>query len=192
MEEEIEEVVEETSNEEIEITPLNLNEGNEENMSDEMKKIKRSKYASFLNVGTKEVPVWKRMGQGIAEMEVAYNAEEEAEKYIHQDSKTHNVTSYAPASDVTQKCYVNEPIFEYIDKKRRSRAVEDEAGTQILDVFIYDEMADGKYGAELNEAIIVVDSFSGDTIGYAVKRNGDPTEGVATLAENGTVTFTKS
>lgn len=164
-----------------------LNESEENIMSetstnqDEYKKIKRSAYASYLNTGTKTTPVFERMGQGISEMNLEYNPEEEEEKYIHQDSATHMITGYAPASDVDQKCHKNEPIFEYIDAKRRARAIESEAETQILDVFIYDKKAEGVYGAELNDAIVVINSFSGDTIGYAVKRNGDPIQGYATI-----------
>lgn len=160
----------------------------------EIKKIKRSAYASYLNTSTKASPTWIRMGQGISEMDLDYNPEEEEEKYIHQDSATHSVTSYAPASDVEQKCHENEPIFEYVDAKRRARAVEADAETQILDVFIYDKKAEGVYGAELNDAIIVINSFSGDSIGYSVKRNGDPKVGYVTISTSGstpTITFTE-
>ncbi len=183
--------VEETPNE----NDINLlNEESEEstmpNNEVEIKKIKRSAYASFLNVGTKTTKSFKRMGQGISEMNLEYNAEEESEKYIHQDSATHMITGYAPASDVEQKCYKNEDIFEYIDAKRRTRAVESDAETEVLDVFMYDKKAEGIYGAELNDAIIVISSFSGDSIGYAVKRNGDPVQGYVTITD-GNVTFTK-
>lgn len=171
-----------------------LNEESEENtMSSnevEIKKIKRSAYASFLNIGTKTVPNFKRMGLGISEMDLDYNAEEESEKYIHQDNATHSVNSYAPSSDVEQKCYVGEDIFTYVDAKRRARAVESDAETQILDVFMYDKKADGVYGAELNDAIVVISKFSGDSIEYAVKRNGDPIQGYVTITD-GKVTFTK-
>ncbi len=172
-----------------------LNEESEENTMAENEveetKIKRSAYASFLNIGTKSAPVFKRMGKGISEMDLDYNAEEESEKYIHEDSATHSVESYAPASDVEQKCYKNEPIFSYVDAKRRKRAVEGDAETQRLDVFLYDKKADRIYAAELSEAIIVISKFSGNSIGYAVKNNGDPKEGYATIAEDGTVTFTE-
>lgn len=189
-----EEVVEETPQveENNEISLLTLVESEENTMAEtEVKKIKRSAYASFLNVGTKTEPSFKRMGQGISEMNLEYNAEEESEKYIHQDNATHSVTSYAPASDVEQKCYKGEDIFEYVDAKRRIRAVESDAETQILDVFMYDKKAEGIYGAELNDAIIVISSFSGDTIGYSVKRNGDPVQGYVTIASGGTITFTE-
>lgn len=168
------------------------NESEESTMANEVevKKIKRSAYASYLNTGTKSSPTWTRMGDGISEMNLEYNAEEESEKYIHQDNATHSVVSYAPASDVEQKCKKNEPIFEYVDAKRRTRAVEADAETQILDVFVYDKKAEGIYGAELNDAIVVISSFSGDSIGYSVKRNGDPIQGHVTIAE-GKVTFTK-
>lgn len=186
--------VEEPQENDIDLLNLeNENESEENNMEEtelEVKKIKRSAYASFLNIGTKVVPNFKRMGQGISEMSLEYNAEEEEEKYIHQDSSTHMITGYAPASDVEQKCYKNEEIFEYIDAKRRARAIESDAETQVLDVFMYDKKAEGIYAAELNEAIVVISSFSGDSISYAVKRNGDPIQGYVTVTDS-KVTFTK-
>lgn len=187
--EENEEVIEETP--EVEDINLLNEESEEKRMAEtEIKKIKRSAYASFLNVGTKAEQLFKRMGQGISEMSLEYNPEEESEKYIHQDSATHSITGYAPASDVEQKCYKGEEIFEYVDAKRRARAVESDAETQILDVFMYDKKAEGIYGAELNDAIIAINSFSGDTIGYSVKRNGDPVPGYVTIAD-GNITFTE-
>lgn len=184
--------VEEPQEDDINLLSLE-NESEENNMAEtelEMKKIKRSAYASFLNTGTKTAPVFKRMGQGISEMNLEYNAEEEEEKYIHQDSSTHMITGYAPASDVEQKCYKNEEIFEYIDAKRRARAIESDAETEVLDVFMYDKKAEGIYAAELNDAIVVISSFSGDSINYAVKRNGDPIQGYVTITDSA-VTFTK-
>lgn len=173
-----------------EISLLNLEEGNEKVMADEVeiKKNKRSAYATFLNTGTKVTPTWQRMGKGISEMEQAYNAEEESEKYIDEDSATNSVTSYAPAFEVEQKCYAGEKIFEYIDKKRRDRAIESDAETQTLDVFMYDKKAEGVYGAELSDAIVVISKFSGDVIGYSVKKNGDPVQGYVTIQDK-TVTF---
>ncbi len=163
-------------------------------MAEEVKKNKRSAYASFLNTGTKANPTFKRMGKGISEMDLDYNAEEESEKYIHEDNATHSVTSYAPASDVEQKCYVGEDIFEYIDAKRRARAVESDAETQRLDVFLYDKKAEGVYGAELSDAIIVLSKFNGEVIGYSVKNNGDPKIGYVTITtgQSGTtIAFTE-
>ncbi len=53
-----------------------------------------------------------------------------------------------------------------------------------------DEKAEGIYGAELNEAIVVISSFSGASISYAVKRKGDPIQGYVTVTDS-KVTFTK-
>lgn len=190
----IEEIPEVKENNDISL--LNIEgEGEKMNMEEtEVNKIKRSAYASFLNIGTKTEPSFARMGKGISEMNLDYNPEEESEKYIHEDNATHSVTGYAPASDVEQKCFKGDPIFEYVEAKRRIRAVEGDAETQILDVFMYDKKAEGIYAAELNNAIIVLNSFSGNSIGYAVKRNGDPIQGYATITKTDskvTVTFTE-
>ena len=138
--------VEETNNE---VTLLGINnESEENNMADNEvveTKIKRSAYASFLNTGTKSEPSFVRMGKGITEMALDYNPKDESEQYIHEDNETHELTGYAPESSVNQKCYKNEPIFEYVEAKRRARAIQADAETQRLDVFIYDKLAENVY-----------------------------------------------
>ena len=53
---------------------------------------------------------------------------------------------------------------------------------------MYDKKAEGVYGAELSDAIVVISKFSGDVIGYSVKKNGDPVQGYVTIQDK-TVTF---
>lgn len=40
--------------------------------------MKRSLYATFMDVGTSTTPDYTRMGKGISEMDESYNAEEES------------------------------------------------------------------------------------------------------------------
>lgn len=153
-------------------------------------KIKRKLLAHYLNTGSMSKPEWSRMGKGISEMEMSYNPEEESVKYIHEDSSTNELTGYNVTSDVTQTCYAGEPIFEYVDEKRKIRAIENDAETQILDVNMYDKLAENVYSAELSGAIIIIQTFSGNSISYNVKRNGDPKIGYVTVS-NSTITFTE-
>lgn len=148
-------------------------------------KLKRSLLAHCLNIGTTESQTWERMGKGISEMAMSYNPEEESVKYIHEDSSTNELTGYNVTSDVTQKCYKGEAIFEYIDEKRKARAIGGDAETQMLDIYMYDELGEGVYSAEMSQVTVVISEFSGESISYAVKRNGDPTIGYVTITTEG-------
>jgi len=153
--------------------------------------MKRSLYATFMNVGTKEAENYARMGKGITEMKEAYNAEEESEQYIDEDSATNEVLSYSPTFDVTQKCYVGEKIFEFIDEKRKNLAVEEDAKTDCLKVYLYNQLADNVYEAAKINTTIVIGDFDAKEITYNVKQNGNQQIGYVTIAEDGKVTFTE-
>ena len=153
--------------------------------------MKRSLYATFMNVGTSSSPNYARMGKGISDMDESYNAEEESTQYIHEDSPTNEVESYNPSFDVTQKCYEDEPIFEFIDAKRKALATDEDAKTDCLKVYLYNKLADNVYEAAKINTTIVISSFNAKEISYAVKQNGDQKTGYVTIASGGTVTFTE-
>jgi hypothetical protein len=153
--------------------------------------MKRSLYATFMNVGTSEKPDYARMGKGISEMKEAYNAEEESNQYIHEDSATNEVISYSPTFDVTQKCYVGEKIFEFVDEKRKNLAVEEDAKTDCLKVYLYSQLAENVFEAAKINTTLVIGDFDAKEITYNVKQNGNQETGYVTISENGEVTFTK-
>lgn len=161
----------------------------------EVKKIKRSEFATFLNTGTKALPVWKRMGKGITSQTISYNPATTSETYIHEDNATTNLDSYAPNISTPQTAYKGEPVFDYVDSLRKARAVGGDAETEVLLVYIYDKDESGNYSAERNSAVFQVDDFGGDggsnvVINYTVNLNGDPTQGTVAIEGDGTVTFT--
>ena len=153
--------------------------------------MKRSLYATFMNVGTETTPDYARMGKGISEMKEAYNAEEESNQYIHEDSATNELLSYSPTFDVTQKCYVGEKIFEFVDEKRKNLAVEEDAKTDCLKVYLYCQLADNVYEAAKVNTTLVIGDFDAKEISYSVKQNGNQEMGYVTIAEGGKVTFKK-
>ncbi len=153
--------------------------------------MKRSLYALFLNLGTASTPDYTRMGKGIAEMQEAYNAEEESNQWIHEDSPTNEVTSYSPSFDVTQKCYENEPIFEYIDEKRKNLATGEDAKTDGLKVYFNNKLANNVYEAAKIGITIVISNYDAKEISYALKQNGNQTKGYVTIATGGGITFTE-
>ncbi len=156
----------------------------------EQKRIKRSRFATFLNVGTSAAPNYARFGKGVEEQKINYNPETESTKYIHEDSATTEVSGYAPAYDTTQKTYENEPIFEYMYEKMRLRAIGDQAKSDDLKVYMFKKLAEGIYEAEKCNVIVTITEFDGAEIGYTVNENGDPISGYVTIT-NGAVTFTE-
>lgn len=163
---------------------------------DKPKRVKRSQFASFLNTTpTGQAPVWGRMGKGITSASVSYNPTVNDEQYIHEDSGTKELDSYAPTMAGEQTAYKGDAVFDYVDSLRQNRAVGDDAKTELLMVYIYDKEEDGKYKAEKQEVAISINEFGGEaggavTISYDVGFCGEPEIGTATITD-GTVTFTK-
>ena len=161
-----------------------------------IKKIKRSELAAFLNTTPASEDTYSRMGKGITGQTIAYNPATTSETYIHEDAATTSLDSYAPSINTPQTCYAGEPVFEYVDGLRRSRAVGSDAETDILLVYLYSSTDEGKYAAEKCKAVISIEEFGGDggaptSITYTISLNGDPEIGTATVTE-GTVTFAKA
>lgn len=163
----------------------------------EIMKVKRKEFAAFLNVGTKALPVWARMGKGITGQTVAYNPVTSEEQYIDEDSGYTAVDGYKPNIPTPQTAFKGDKVFDYVDNLRKKRAVGSEAETEILLVYMYDkkvsssEPAKTTYAAEKNACVIQIDDFGGETsvmINYTIGLNGDPVEGNAEVAD-GAVTF---
>lgn len=160
------------------------------NQEEKVRKIKRSEYATFLDTTPDEsTETFVRMGKGISEMDESYNPEEESEQYIDEDTPTNSVENYAPAFDATQRCYLGEKIFEFIDDMRMRLATGSDAETHALKVYLYRKLAENVYKAQKINCTVVINNFSGKEIGYAVKQNGNAVDGYVTISA-GKVTFT--
>lgn len=159
-----------------------------------MEKIKRSLFATFINTTPGgEAETWARMGKGITSQNIAYNPNVTTEQYIDEDNATSSVDSYAPSLDGTQTCYKGEPVFEYIDGLRQSRAVGSALETEVLFVYMYAGEA-SSFKAEKNKCVIQLGEYGGDgggnvTMTYTIGLNGDPVVGTASVAD-AKVTFT--
>ena len=149
----------------------------------EAKKIKRSKFAAFLNTGTAAAEEWSLIGNGVTSLTVAYNPQTSDETYIHQDSGTTDVTSYKPTSAVPMTAHKGDPVFDFVDNLRRKRAVLGDARTEICLVYLYDgEDGATSYPAEKNTCSIQIDDFGGEgggsnVINFTVNFVGDAVEG---------------
>ena len=154
-------------------------------------KIKRNKLAHFINVGTVDEPIWARINKGVSELSVSYNPEVTTEQYIGDENASSSIDSYAPNAPVTMTAYKGEPVFEFVDNIRKTRATGEDCRTQLLNVNIYEE-SESKYYAEKQDVLIQIDSFGGEgnvSIEYTMLYDGDPVQGTVAINE-GTVIFT--
>jgi len=147
----------------------------------EAKKIKRSKFAAFLNTGTSGSETWSLIGDGVTSMTVSYNPQTSDETYIHQDSGTTDVESYKPTSSVPMTAHKGDPVFDFVDRLRRKRAVLEDARTEICMVYLY-EGEGSSYPAEKNICSIQIDDFGGEgggsnVINFTINFVGDAVEG---------------
>lgn len=165
----------------------------------EVKKIKRTEFATFLNVGSKEVPVWARIGKGVTGQTVAYNPNVSSEQYVDEESATNSVESYSPNIPTPQTAFVGDKVFDYVDNLRRTRAIGSKAETEVLMVYFYckKEVEDGAskkivYEAEKNRCCIPIDDFGGDAgnpvvLNYTINLNGDPVLGTVEKTDEGMI-----
>ena len=157
-------------------------------------KVKRSQFATFLNTGGTTAG-WSRFGKGVTSQSVAYNPTVNSEQYIDEDNATSSVDAYAPTINTPQTAYKGDPVFEYIDELRQSRAIGDDAVTDMLLVYMYNKDDKGAYMAEKQKVSISITDFGGDagsplSITYDLGFIGDPVIGTVTVTD-GTASFTE-
>ncbi|MDU7339021.1 MAG: hypothetical protein E7L17_13010 [Clostridium sp.] len=145
-------------------------------------KIKRSLLAMFLNTSPKETATYALMGEGITSLKVGYNPETSDETYVSQNSGTTDVESYKPTIPTQQTAIKGDGVFDFVDGLRKNRSVLDDARSDIVMVYLYEEATSGAYPAEKNTVSIQIDDFGGDggksvEINYTVNMVGDPIKG---------------
>ncbi len=152
-----------------------------------IEKLKTSQYLRFINTTPNaQEPTWKVLGIGITELATAYNPQVETEQWIIEDTARNDHTGNQKQSSVTQKCYKNDPVFEYVNEARDTLNYT----TQVLEIDTWNGTG-GSYPAKLSSALVTPTSYSGAEIEYDLYFNGDPTKGTATIT-GGTPTFTPS
>ena len=152
-----------------------------------IEKIKRSQFITYLDTTpTGNARTWAVLGVGVDEYSVSYNPQVDTEKWIVEDNARNDHTSNQKQGSVTQKCYKNDPEFEFIAQGRDQLNYK----TEVLDVDTWSG-ASGSYAAKQSDAIITVTSYSGEEIEYDIYYDGDPTVGTVAIA-NGVPTFTPS
>ena len=85
----------------------------------DIEKIKRSQFLTFLDTtpsGTTRA--WAIVGVGVDEYATAYNPQVDTEKWIIEDNARNDHTSNQKQGSVKQKCYKNDPEFEFVANGR--------------------------------------------------------------------------
>ena len=157
------------------------------NIPDNIEKIKRSQFLTFIDTTPDgNSRTWAVLGIGVDEYATEYNPQVDTEKWIVEDNARNDHTSNQKQGSVTQKCYKNDPEFEFIAGGRDRLNYK----TRVLDVDTWSGSA-GNYAAKQSDAIITVTSYSGEEIEYDIYYDGDPTEGTVSITD-GVPTFTAS
>jgi hypothetical protein len=153
----------------------------------DIEKLKTSQYLRFIDVTpTATNPTWKVLGVGITELATSYNPQVETEQWIIEDTARNDHTGNQKQSSVTQKCYKNDPTFEFINEGRDKLNYV----TRVLEIDTWNGEG-GSYPSKMSSSLVAVTSYSGAEIEYDLYFNGDPTDGTSTIT-GGTPTFTPS
>jgi hypothetical protein len=151
---------------------------------DDIQKIKRSQYQKFLDITPSSTASWKVIGIGVSEASVEFGPQVDTEKWIIEDTARNDHTSNQKQLSVTQKCYKNDPEFEFINAGRDKLNYT----SHILEIDTWNGTS-GSYPAKKSDCLITVNSYSGEEIEYTIYFNGDPIDGTSSISD-GVPTFT--
>lgn len=155
----------------------------------DIEKIKRSQYLTFLDTTPSgNSRTWAIVGVGVDEYATEYNPQVDTEKWIIEDNARNDHTSNQKQGSVTQKCYKNDPAFEFVASGRDQLNFK----THILDIDTWNGTGSGSsttYPAKMSDGLVAITSYSGEEIEYDLYYDGDPTEGTVTITD-GVPTFT--
>lgn len=145
-------------------------------------KIKSSQVKLFLDTTPEATATYSLIGDGVKSFKINYNPKTTEEHYVHQDTGSTSVDSYAPTVPVEMTAKVGDEAFEFIDALRKARAVGADAETDIVSVWLYESAVSGAYPAERQPVSIQIDDMNVEggtpvTINYTINYVGDATQG---------------
>lgn len=159
-----------------------------------MAKIKRSQIQSFLDVNPSGAASLKLLGSGVVSGKITYNPKTSEETYVHQDTASIAVESYAPTLAVEMTAQDDDDVFGFLDTLRRNRSTLSDAETDLVNVWMYEAGGPTAYPAERQPVSIQIDDFGGDggtaaKINFTINFVGPATAGTFNANTN---TFTAS
>ena len=153
---------------------------------DNIEKIERSQFLTYLDTTPSSTYTWKILGIGITDYGIDYNAQVDTEKWIIENNARIDHKSNEKQGSVTQTAYKNDPLFEFVNEGRDKLNYK----TRILDIDMWNGTG-STYPATVSDGKIVITKYMGEnaSIEYEIHYEGDATKGTVTI-ENGVPTFT--
>lgn len=153
---------------------------------DNITKIKRSQFLTFLDITPNSTATWKVLGIGITDYGIDYNPQVDTEKWIIEDNARTDHSSNQKQSTVTQKCYKGDAVFEFVNQGKDQLNYK----THVLDIDRWNGNG-SNYPAKMSDAIITITKYMGENaeIEYDLYYDGDAVEGTVTITD-GVPSFT--
>lgn len=151
--------------------------------------IKKNKIALYINDGAKYFRVMKSTA-----LTIALNPETETYDYIADESSTTELSKYVPSIEQALKMHKGSEDFEYIWEKFYNLKTGEEAKTDCLIVFMFDEAGENTYKAWKADCTIVLNQLNAvdSEIGFNINFAGDITLGTVKPDAQGNPEFTPS
>jgi len=151
-----------------------------------MAKIKRSQVATYVNAtgaATTTGTVYSLLGVGVSSATPNMNPSNTSETYIHEDTATISLDSYAPTMPVEMTAVTDDAVFTWLDGIRVNRKVLSDAESTIIEVRLYQTSGSSAYPATKQAVSVQVDNGLGGDGGVPAKVSftfnymGDPVQG---------------
>lgn len=160
-------------------------------------KIKRSLFRTFMNTTPLTAATYKLIGDGVTDASIDYNPQITTEQYIHEDSANSSLDAYAPSMAIDATAKLGDEVFAFVDVLRKARAIQADANTDVVNVWLYEDaidLYDTIYPAEQQLISIAVNNFGGaanvaNKINYTMHYQGEPIPGTFDIVAR---TFTAS
>ena len=154
----------------------------------------RDEYQHYINTATitgeTSNPTWKREGEGVEALSVAFNAQIDTYKTILTRQAQSTFQNYQLSSSISGKrCYSDDPIYDYLDNLRRKATAGE---TQLIEIdSAKTNGTAGHYQAVKYDVLITINEWLGEdaTISYDINYS-NPKTGYATIS-NSTIEFTE-
>ena len=133
-----------------------------------MAKIERKYLAHYIDCGNPGAEEYQRLGKDLEEFSPELSAQVETKKNILGETSI-LISSYEKTGSV-EPYYAEKgtPLFERLQEIIDEQMVLDALKTDVVEVKLWDEAADGAYPAIKEEAYIEITSYGGDTTGYQI------------------------
>lgn len=100
----------------------------------ELTRLKKYRTIPFLNIGTKDTPVWARIGKSTV-FDLVLNAQTEDNDFIEDEMPTTEITSYKPELAQELQCNKGDAAFDYLYEMFFNLPTGEEVKKNLLIVF---------------------------------------------------------